>query len=151
MNRIDRRWRHLKIQRGQARTYKGGLCVLKTSQEEFSLLMGKCAIHNSLRIRKSEIGAGASPAPTISSAIVGATLAVAHNAVSPDRRVTVGDIVGAYKSLVANACLKIYKSNHQTTGKFWQRNFGKIGKPYRENFIFHGKKCHSQFLADQEV
>jgi len=74
--------------------------------------MGKCAIHNSLRIRKSEIGAGASPAPTISSKIVGATLAVAPNAVSPDRRVTVGDIVGAYKSLVANACLKIYKSNH---------------------------------------
>ena len=118
--------------------------------------MGKCAIHNSLRIRKSEIGAGASPAPTISSEIVGATLAVApntvaHNAVSPDRRVTVEDIVGAYKSLVANACLKIYKSNHQTTGKLWQRNFGKIGKPYGKIFIFHGKKCHSQFLADQEV
>jgi hypothetical protein len=48
----------------------------------------------------------------------------------------VGDIVGAYKSLVANAWLKIYKSNHQTTGKLWQRNFGKIGKPYRENFHF---------------
>ena len=75
--------------------------------------MGKCAIHNSLRIRKSEIGAGASPAPTISSEIVGATLAVATNTVAPDRRVTVGDIVGAYKSLVANACLKIYKSNYR--------------------------------------
>ena len=55
----------------------------KTSQEEYSLLMEKCAIHNSLRIRKSEIGAGASPAPTISSEIVGATLAVAPIAVSP--------------------------------------------------------------------
>jgi len=46
----------------------------------------------------------------------------------------VGDIVGAYKSLAAKACLKIYKSNHQTTGKLWQRNFGKIGKPYRKKF-----------------
>lgn len=67
---------------------------------------------------------------------VGATLAVApnvavaHNAmvapnavVAPDRRVAVGDIVGTYKSLVANACLKIYKSNHQTMGKLWQRNY----------------------------
>ncbi len=49
-------------------------------------------------------GAGASPAPTTSSKIVGATLAVAPNAVAPDRRVTVGDYVGAYKSLVANVC-----------------------------------------------
>jgi len=86
------------------------------------------------------IGAGASrPAPTTSSEIVGATLAVAPNTMSseivdatlavapntfsPDRRVTVGDIVGAYKSLVANACLKIYKSNHQTMGKLWQSNY----------------------------
>ena len=108
--------------------------------------MGKSAIHNSLRIKKSEIGAGASPAPTISSEIVGATLAgaplavapiaVSPIAVSPDRRVTVGDIVDAYKSLVTNACLKIYKSNHQTTSKLWQRNFGKIGKPHRKNFLF---------------
>ena len=85
-------------------------------------------------------GAGASPAPTTSSKIVGATLAVAPNAVAPDRRVTVGDYVGAYKSLVANACLKIYKSNHQTMGKLWQRNFGKIGKPYSENFHFPWEK-----------
>jgi putative transposase len=38
-------------------------------------------------------GAGASPAPTIS------------------------DIVGAYKSLVANGCLEIYKSKNETMGK----------------------------------
>lgn len=36
---------------------------------------------------------------------------------------TVGDIVGAYKSLVANGCLKIYKSNGQMMGKLWQRNY----------------------------
>ena len=83
----------------------------------------------------------------ISSEIVGATLAVVPNTVSPDRRVTVGDIVGAYKSLVANACLKIYKSNHQTTGKLWQRNFGKIGKPYRENFHFSWEKVPFTILG----
>lgn len=34
---------------------------------------------------------------------------------------TIGDIVGAYKSLVANACLNICKSS--TMGKIWQRNY----------------------------
>lgn len=36
---------------------------------------------------------------------------------------TVGNIVGAYKSLVANGCLKIYKQNNQTMGKLWQRYY----------------------------
>jgi len=44
--------------------------------------------------------AGASPAPTL-----------------------VGDIVGAYKSLVANGCLDIYKSKNEIMGKLWQRNY----------------------------
>lgn len=38
-------------------------------------------------------------------------------------RVTVGDIVGAYKSLVANECLKIYKTKNELMGKLWQRNY----------------------------
>ena len=37
--------------------------------------------------------------------------------------VTLFDVVGAYKSLVANACLSIYKSKNQTMGKLWQRNY----------------------------
>ena len=43
---------------------------------------------------------------------------------------TVGDIVGAYKSLVANECLKQFKLNNQNEmmGKLWQRN-------YHENII----------------
>ena len=51
------------------------------------------------------IGAGASPAPTNTK--------------------TIGDIVGAYKSLVANDCLKIFKQNHpgKMMGKLWQRNY----------------------------
>ena len=36
---------------------------------------------------------------------------------------TIGDIVGAYKSLVANACLDIYKMKNETMGKLWQRNY----------------------------
>jgi REP element-mobilizing transposase RayT len=36
---------------------------------------------------------------------------------------TVGDIVGAYKSLVFNGCLEIYKSKNNIMGKLWQRNY----------------------------
>lgn len=60
---------------------------------------------------------------------VGATLAVAHddNMVAHDNRAgaspaptgikTIGDIVGAYKSLVTNECLKIHKTNHPNITK----------------------------------
>ena len=63
-----------------------------------------------------------------------------HSAITPDstggdetggnenwarvnRAPTVGDIVGAYKSLVANGCLEIYKSKNEMMGKLWQRNY----------------------------
>ncbi len=36
---------------------------------------------------------------------------------------TVAGIVGAYKSLVANNCLKIFKSKNEIMGKLWQRNY----------------------------
>ena len=35
----------------------------------------------------------------------------------------ISDIVGAYKSLVSNYCLEIYKFRHQMMGKLWQRNY----------------------------
>ena len=35
----------------------------------------------------------------------------------------VSDIVGAYKSLVSNGCLKIFKSKNEMMGKLWQRNY----------------------------
>ena len=47
---------------------------------------------------------------------------------TPTTNATVGDIVGAYKSLVANACLEIFKSKNEMMGKLWQRN-------YHENII----------------
>jgi len=48
---------------------------------------------------RANIRAGASPAPTVF------------------------DIVGAYKSLVANVCLDIFKSKNKMMGKLWQRNY----------------------------
>ncbi len=44
---------------------------------------------------------------------------------SPAPTKTVGDIVGAYKSLVANECLEQFKLNHpnEMMGKLWQRNY----------------------------
>lgn len=35
----------------------------------------------------------------------------------------IGDIVGAYKSLVFNVCLDIYKSKNELMGKLWHRNY----------------------------
>ena len=60
---------------------------------------------------------------------VGAGLAPAHDNASNDTGAgaspapTVGNIMGAYKSLVANHCLDIYKMENKTMGKLWQRNF----------------------------
>jgi putative transposase len=57
---------------------------------------------------------------------VGATATITANAtVGATARIapTVADIVGAYKSLVANACLDIYKSKNESMGKLWQRNY----------------------------
>lgn len=54
--------------------------------------------------------------------LVGAPLAGAQRAgASPAP--TVGDIIGAYKSLVSKDCLEIYKSKDETMGKLLQRNY----------------------------
>jgi putative transposase len=45
------------------------------------------------------------------------------NVAGVNRALTVGDIVGAYKSLVANACLDVFKSKNEMMGKLWQRNY----------------------------
>ena len=58
--------------------------------------------------------AGASPAPT-----------------AKNKNAAIGDIVGAYKSLVANGCLDLFKYSIETgvtpeyekMGKLWQRNY----------------------------
>ena len=43
--------------------------------------------------------------------------------IAPTGNATVGEIVGAYKSLVANGCLDIYKTKNIRMGKLWQRNY----------------------------
>lgn len=35
----------------------------------------------------------------------------------------IGNIVGAYKSLVANGCLEIFKNKNELMGKLWQRDY----------------------------
>lgn len=51
-----------------------------------------------------DLRAGASPAPTVTAT-------------------TIGDIVGAYKSIVFNKCLDLYKLKNQRMGKLWLRNY----------------------------
>lgn len=59
--------------------------------------------------------------------VVGATLAVAQkeSETRATARVapTISDIVGAYKSIVSNSCLDLFKLKNKTMGKFWQRNY----------------------------
>lgn len=69
---------------------------------------GQPARDNGQPARDNGDRAGASPAPT-----------------GPTTFNTIGNIVGAYKSLVANECLQIFKQNHpgEIMGKIWQRNY----------------------------
>lgn len=43
--------------------------------------------------------------------------------VAPTTTAAIGDIVGAYKSLVINLCIDICNLQHIRLGKFWQRNY----------------------------
>ena len=51
--------------------------------------------------------------------------AQARAGASPAPTKTIGDIVGAYKSLVANGCLVFFKQKNpnEMMGKLWQRNY----------------------------
>lgn len=61
-------------------------------------------------------------APTDDTAPAGDTV-FHENGARVNRAPTIGNIVGSFKSLVANGCLEIYKSKNETMGKLWQRNF----------------------------
>ena len=41
----------------------------------------------------------------------------------PLQRATIGEIVGAFKSITTNECLRIHKARGKIMGKLWQRNF----------------------------
>jgi REP element-mobilizing transposase RayT len=72
-------------------------------------------------------------------ALSAATAAGATLAVAP----TISDIVGSYKSIVANECLKIYKSKNEIMGKLWQRN-------YHDRIIRNTQSYHriSKYIID---
>jgi putative transposase len=82
-----------------------GIIVLNNVGAGFTPAQNEGNAQNKIKNDVSNIRAGVNPAPTIS------------------------DIVGAYKSLVANGCLGIYKSKWAgvnpapTMGKLWQRNY----------------------------
>ncbi len=57
--------------------------------------------------------AGVNPAPTTT------TTRNSSNSKTP----TISDIIGAYKSLVSNSCLEIFKLRNETMGKLWQRDY----------------------------
>jgi REP element-mobilizing transposase RayT len=79
-------------------------------------------IHGIIILNEMPVGAGFTPAQNdmyIGATDIGATDIGATARVAP----TVSDIVGAYKSLVANECLKLFKINNETMGKLWQRNY----------------------------
>ena len=63
--------------------------------------------------------------------IVGASLAGPRNVGACLNRapargaptISIGELIGAYKSLVSNRCLDIYKSKNIKMGRLWQRNY----------------------------
>jgi putative transposase len=85
-------------------------------------------MHGIILLNDASVGAGFTPAPNyVNSQNDGPS----NNYVkfNDEKRATarvaptVSDIVGVYKSLVANGCLNIYKSKNESMGKLWQRNY----------------------------
>ena len=74
------------------------------------------------------VGATLAVAPTnVAVAPTNVAVAPTNVAVAPTNvavaRTTISDIIGAYKSLVANECLKIFKSKNEIMGALWQRDY----------------------------
>ncbi len=90
-------------------------------------------MHGIISLHTPTVGAGFTPAQNAGQPQIndGQPRGVAPTSVS--------DIVGAYKSLVANGCLEIYKSKNETMGKLWQRN-------YYDHIIRNEKSYHK--IAD---
>jgi len=83
-----------------------------------------------LNNKNASVGSGLAPDPTLRDKGDGQPQGIAPTndptsdpTSDPTIAPTVSDIVGAYKSLVANGCLEIFKSKNKTMGKLWQRDF----------------------------
>ena len=83
-------------------------------------------------VLNSSVGAGLAPAPDNAIDNLNDGMGVGFGVLSgvglgagasPAPKSTVSDMVGAYKSLVANECLKIFKLKNETMGKLWQRDY----------------------------
>ncbi len=76
-----------------------------------------------------------------------ATVKVAR---AEEKNASIPDVMGAYKSIVSNRCLEIYKSLGKIMGKFWQRSYNdKIIRDERafqniSNYIVNNPKKWSE-------
>lgn len=81
-----------------------------------------------LNNKNASVGSGFTPDRTLQNQGKGQPQGIAPTndkpiGIAPTNDRTVSDILGAYKSLVANGCLEIFKSKNKTMGKLWQRDF----------------------------
>lgn len=94
-------------------------------------------MHGIILLKNPPVGAGFTPAPPAppsklnpmqpddptATSDLAPTAMVDSTATARVAPITVGGIVGAYKSMVSNRCLDIYKFKNETMGQFWQRNY----------------------------
>jgi REP element-mobilizing transposase RayT len=97
-------------------------------------------MHGIILLKNPPVGAGFTPAPPAppappsklnpmqpdgptATSDLAASAMVDSTATARVAPITVGGIVGAYKSMVSNRCLDIYKFKNETMGQFWQRNY----------------------------
>jgi REP element-mobilizing transposase RayT len=74
-------------------------------------------------IEEEPVGAGFAPAPDTRATARVAPTNTNTTSNTTTKNPTIGDIVGAYKSIVSNECLRIYKSENRAMGKLFQRNY----------------------------
>jgi len=85
-------------------------------------------VHGIMMLNDENVGAGFTPAQNMTNPT---NITPAQNVDNPNNDIgatarvapTIPNIVGAYKSLVANGCLNIFKSKNEIMGKLWQRNY----------------------------
>lgn len=77
-------------------------------------------IHGIIKLNENPAGAALAAAPNM---IIQNNNDPEIQAGASPARTTIPGIIGAYKSLVANECLKRFKSKNEIMGKIWHRNY----------------------------
>jgi putative transposase len=107
-NELSNRFSHIAIDVYQIMpNHIHGIIVITESENK------KEPVGATLAVGPELIRAGVNPAPTNTNT----------KANTKTKNPTIGDIVGANKSIVSNECLKIYKSENRAMGKLFQRNY----------------------------